>query len=181
MGLHRDGTDYGLGPVEIHVRRLIWYQLCFLDIRTAEAQGPKPGIRQEDFDTKLPLNVDEAELEKSYPPTKSAKRWTDMTLPLIRMECHEMHRVIWIDRPRLEQKQISLTALLGKIENFRRMMDKKYLSLIDENVPIQRCAHLLLIQLCVRMHIMVLHRYHNGVSNTIPGKQSAPLKLIRDL
>ena len=171
MGLHRDGTDYGLGPVETHVRRLIWYQLCFLDIRTCEAQGPRPGIKQEDFDTKLPLHVDEIEIEDSYTPTKSAKRWTDMTLPLIRIQCHEIYREIWFDRPRIEKKQISLTAVLGKIETFRKAMDKKYLPWIDDNVPIQRCAHLLLIQLTTRMHIMVLHRYHNSVAFIIPSKQ----------
>ncbi|RYP17776.1 hypothetical protein DL765_004354 [Monosporascus sp. GIB2] len=35
--------------------------LCFLDIRTCEAQGLRPVIRREDYDTRLPLNCDEAE------------------------------------------------------------------------------------------------------------------------
>ena len=46
MGLHRDGETYGMNPLETQVRRLIWYQLCFLDIRTCEAQGPRPTIRR---------------------------------------------------------------------------------------------------------------------------------------
>lgn len=48
MGLHRDGQTYGMNPLETHVRRLIWYQLCFLDIRTCEAQGPRPTIRRDE-------------------------------------------------------------------------------------------------------------------------------------
>ena len=177
MGLHRDGVDYGLNPIEVHVRRLIWHQICFLDIRTAEAQGPRPSIRKDDFDTKFPLNVNDADLEQYPPPSKSAKYWTDMTLPLIRMECNEMHRVVWVDRPRLQQKKISLTALLGKIENFRRIMHEKYVPMIDDDVPIQHYGRLLLEVLTLRMHIMVLHRYHTTQGDNIPGQSTCLLIL----
>ena len=158
MGLHRDGIHYGIGAVETHVRRLIWYQICFLDIRTCEAQGPRPHIRVDEFDTQLPLNVDDSDLEQPQPPTKSRYRWTDMTLSLIRMECNEIHRVVWIDRPRLEKKKISLTAVLGKIENFRKMMKQKYNAQIDDNIPQQHLGRLICDVLCLRMHAMVLHR-----------------------
>lgn len=84
MGLHRDGSHYGLDPVEIHVRRLIWYQLCWLDIRTCEASGPRPQIRKEDFDTRFPLNVNDVDLESSNPPTRDAECWTDMTFTRMR-------------------------------------------------------------------------------------------------
>ena len=170
MALHRDGTEYGLKPVEIHVRRLVWYQLCFLDIRTCEAQGPRPGIRQEEFDTQFPLNVNDLELDQDVAPVKSAECWTDMTFSLIRMECHEMMRTLWFDRPKLEKKQISLTAVLGKIENFRKITEEKYLAMVDDNIPIQQCARAVLNILLRRMHIMILHRYHNSVAVRIPGE-----------
>lgn len=158
MGLHRDGTDYGLNPVDTLVRRLIWYQICFLDIRTCEAQGPRPHIRVDEFDTQFPLNVDDVDLERLMPPTSSVHRWTDMTLALIRMECNEMCRVVWVDRPRLEKRKISLTAVLGKIESFRKTMKDKYLCLVDDNVPIQRLGRHICEISTLRMHIMVLHR-----------------------
>lgn len=170
MGLHRDGSEYDLKPIETHVRRIIWYQLCFLDIRTCEAQGPRPGIRLEEFDTKFPLNVNDAELEQPIPPSKSAERWTDMTFAVMRMECNEMIRVLWFDRPRLEKKQISLTAVLGKIENFRKIIHGKYLPLMDTNIPIQQCAKTVMDIMLARMHIMVLHRYHNSVAFRIPDR-----------
>lgn len=169
MGLHRDGTEYGLGPVETHVRRMIWYQLCYIDIRTCEAQGPRPTIRADDFDTQFPLNVDDDELENPNPPTEFIPRWTDATLSLIRSECIEMQRVIWVERPLLEKKKISLTAVLGKAENFRRMMKEKYLSFVDDSVPIQHYGRLVCEIHTKRMHAMLLHRYHNSVAHTIPG------------
>lgn len=174
MGLHRDGTEYGLGPVETHVRRMIWYALCSLDIRTCEAQGPRPVIRTDDFDTQFPLNVDDEELESSNPPTESAKRWTDVTLSLIRWECLEIHRVIWFDRPRVEKKTMTLTALLSKVENFRRMMKEKYLSLVDDSIPVQHYGRQLFEILSLRLHAMVLHRYHNGTKFAIPGMCGFP-------
>ncbi|KAL9580826.1 MAG: hypothetical protein Q9203_006149 [Teloschistes exilis] len=170
MGLHRDGTEYGLNPVDTLVRRLIWYQICFLDIRTCEAQGPRPHIRADEFDTQFPLNVDDVDLERLMPPTSSAHRWTDMTLALIRMECNEMCRVVWVDRPRLEKRKISLTAVLGKIESFRKTMKDKYLYLVDDNIPIQRLGRHICEISTLRMHIMVLHRYHNSVAYQIPGE-----------
>ena len=127
-------------------------------------------MRKEDFDTEFPLNVDDIELERNPPPIESANRWTDMTATLIRLECVEMQRVVWVDRPRLEKKKISLTALLGKIENFRRTMRSKYISLIDDNIPIQHCGRLIFEICSLKMHIMVLHRYHNSVAQAIPGE-----------
>ena len=170
MGLHRDGTHYGLSPVETHVRRLVWYQLCFLDIRTSEVQGPRPGIRKEDFDTKLPLNVNDIELESSDRPPESARRWTEMTFSLMRMECTEMHRLIYLERARLEKKQTSLTAVLGKIEAFRKTIENKYFSVVDTSVPLQEYARQVMFILTNRMHIMILHRYYAGVAAKIPGR-----------
>ncbi|KAI9053356.1 hypothetical protein LZ554_002315 [Drepanopeziza brunnea f. sp. 'monogermtubi'] len=140
MGLHRDGQTYGMNPLETHVRRLVWHQLCFLDIRTCEAQGPRPTIRRDEFDTKLPLNVNDTDLQCTGNAPVGADQWTDVTFSLIRFEINEMIRTIWIDRPRIERRKISLTAVLSKIETFRSNMAARYDHLIDESIPLQKCA-----------------------------------------
>jgi hypothetical protein len=159
MGLHRDGTHYGLSHVEIHVRRILWYQLCFLDIRTCEATGPRPQIRREDFDTRLPLNVNDIDLESSNPPTEDCDQWTDMTLSLIRFDCYEMHRYVWKERPRLQEMKITLTQVLGKIQDFIHASEQKYLPMMNKNIPIQYMGILSYRIMTYRMHVMVLHRY----------------------
>jgi hypothetical protein len=168
MGLHRDGESSGLNPLETHVRRLIWHQLCFLDIRTCEAQGPRPTIHREDFDTKLPLNIDDVDLHASGKYPSGVDRWTDATFSLIRFEANEMMRTIWVDRPRIERRKISLTAVLSKIETFRRNMAAKYDHLIDERISLHRCAKMVKSLLLSRLHIMTLHRYHSSVAHTMP-------------
>jgi hypothetical protein len=173
MGLHRDGESYGLNPLDTNIRRSIWYHLCFLDIRTCEAQGPRPTIRKDDFDTKLPLNIDDIDLHASGKLPTPVERWTDATTTAIRFEINEMMRTIWVDRPRIERRKISLTAVLTKIENFRRGMAAKYDHLIDERIPLHRYAKMLKSLLIARLHIMVLHRYHNSVSQTMPERLRA--------
>ncbi|KAI0898216.1 hypothetical protein F4806DRAFT_350788 [Annulohypoxylon nitens] len=168
MGLHRDGDAYGLTPLETHVRRLIWHQLCFLDIRTCEAQGPKPVIRRDDYDTKLPINCNEDELTHAAAPPESADEWTTNTLPSIRFEINEMMRIIWIDRRRLETHRTTLTAVLSKIENFRRRMSEKYDHLLDVTQPIQRYAKCVMYLLTYRLYVMVLHPYHSNAANPMP-------------
>ncbi|CZR50594.1 probable binuclear zinc cluster transcription factor that regulates the ratio between aurofusarin and rubrofusarin biosynthesis [Phialocephala subalpina] len=170
MGLHRDGQAYGMNPLETHVRRLVWHQLCFLDIRTCEAQGPRPSIRRDEFDTKLPLNVNDIDLHATGKAPVSADRWTDATFCLIRFEINEMMRTIWVDRPRIERRKISLTAVLAKIETFRANMAVKYDHLIDDRIPLQNCAKIVKALLLSRLHIMVLHRYHNSVVAPMPDR-----------
>ncbi|RYP61960.1 hypothetical protein DL769_007501 [Monosporascus sp. CRB-8-3] len=172
MGLHRDGEEYGLTPLETHVRRIMWHQLCFLDIRTCEAQGPRPVIRREDYDTRLPLNCDEAELTQhsaAAGPPASADRWTTSTLPLIRFEINEMMRIIWLDRRKLETRKTTLTAVLAKVEDFRRRLSAKYDGLLDVREPAQWYAKCVMYLLTYRLHVMVLHPYHlNAGGSPLP-------------
>ena len=170
MGLHRDPKDvYGFPPIDAHVRRILWFQLLFLDFRTGEGHGPRPAIRREDFDTKFPLNIDDADL-MSGRVEESNTRFTDMTLARLRFECNEMQRIIWYDRMKLEKKTVSLTHVLGKIESFRKAMSTKYEPMFDKSVPIQHYASLVLSVLLNRMHTMVLHRYMNNVSKGLPDR-----------
>ncbi|TVY37380.1 Bikaverin cluster transcription factor [Lachnellula subtilissima] len=170
MGLHRDGSTYGMNPLETHVRRLIWHQLCFLDIRTCEAQGPRPTIRRDEYDTKLPLNVDDADLHATGLPPTPADRWTDVTFSKMRFEIYEMIRTIWVDRPRIERRKISLTAVLSKIETFKSNMAAKYDHMMDDRIPVQKCAKHIKALLLSRLYIMVLHRYHNSVVSPMPDR-----------
>jgi hypothetical protein len=168
MGLHRDGTHFGLPPVEVHMRRIVWYQLCFLDIRTCEATGPRPQIHRNDFDTKLPLNVNDLDLEVPNPPTEDLPHWTDMTFSLMRFELNEMHRWIWFERPRLEKKKTTLTYLLSRVQEYINKSGDKYMPLLNREIPIQYMALLVYRVISLRMHTMVLHRYASQANRAMP-------------
>lgn len=171
MGFHRDPEEYDYGPVESHVRRMIWYQLYFLDLKTSELQGPRPAIRREDFSTKFPINMDDTEI--STAKTRSIidmPRWTDMTYTRIRFECQEFRRMLFRDRVRLEKKKVGLTQVIAKIEAFRKATYAKYGPLIHvpDPTPIQKAAQHMLSILLARAYIFVLQRYLNGVAFNVP-------------
>ena len=170
MGLHRDpDVTYGLSPVETHVRRLVWFQLCFLDMRCTDAQGPRPILSRESYDTKLPFNISDADLLEAN-PQDAEDVYTEMTYSRMFFECSEMHRTIWYDRIRLEKDLISLTAVLGKIESFRKAMATKYLPILNPEIPFHQYTQLVLEMLTLRLHVAVLHRYHNGVKTRFPDR-----------
>jgi len=176
MGLHRDGSAYGLSPLETQVRRLVWHQLCFLDIRTCEAQGPKPAIRREDYDTKMPLNCEEEELAPQTPVWPApAEMYTTILLSIMRFEINEMMRNIWTDRRKLEMRKTTLTAMLSRVENFRKRMLERYDRLLNDRIPIQKYSKLVMQLLIFRLHVMVLHPYHSNTVNPLPDKLSGLL------
>jgi len=169
MGLHRDGSLYNFSPVETHVRRLVWYHLCFLDLRTCEATGPRPQIRKEDFDTKIPLNVNENDLLGNVSP-ENAPRFTDMTVSRIRFECTEMHRQIWMDWPRVDQKRLKVATVLGRIQKFRADMEARYLPLLQGQDPRQSLGMHMYRILSSRLVIMLLHRYLTNRAQPMPDR-----------
>lgn len=169
-GLHCDGTVYGMNPLETHIRRLIWHQLCWLDIRTCEAQGPKPGIRKDDFDTLLPTNVDDVDMRSDEGHPVDRDRWTDTTFVRMRFLINEFMRFIWIERPKLQRGEATLTYILTEIEKFRTLMNAKYDRLFDDRIPIQKHAKLVKCVLLSRLHVMVLAPYHTGAAKAMPPK-----------
>jgi hypothetical protein len=171
MGLHRDPTTYSNSQVEIQVRRLIWHQICFLDLRTAEGTGPRPQIRPDDYDTRLPLSIDDIELDRaengddSIDVNNDRPYFTDVTITRMRFECYEMHRLLWNERPKLEQKRtngerkVTLTSLLSRIQSFKAAMEKKYLPMLSKSVPLHVLASEIYGILTDRMYIYLLQRY----------------------
>ncbi|KAF2866534.1 hypothetical protein BDV95DRAFT_584114 [Massariosphaeria phaeospora] len=163
IGIHRHNSAHSLTPIQRHVRSLLWYQICFLDFKTAEAQGPHPSIRADDFDIPLPLNVDDDVFEFGTPkwqhhPTP-VQGWTDATLSLIRYECNELHRLIFRGRIEMDRKDITLHDLRARVDSRKREIHTKYLQFLDAQVPMQRYAGLVATLLMSRCDSMLLYRH----------------------
>ena len=68
LGLQRDGTHFEhLTPFEVEMRRRVWWAVCMLDIRASEDQGTELSIASGSFDTKIPLNINDEDID---PETK---------------------------------------------------------------------------------------------------------------
>jgi hypothetical protein len=94
MKLHRDGSHFAnITPFEKEMRRRLWWQICFIDSRSEDMQVSKYKLSEGMFDTEIPANTDDANLDPgmSKPPAV-AERWTDMTVFLIRCEVWKLSR-----------------------------------------------------------------------------------------
>jgi hypothetical protein len=74
LGVHRDGSNFDLSPIEIEIRRRIWSQLCILDIKYAEELGKEPMITTDSYDTALPLSIDDRDLSDIEAHEAAAKQ-----------------------------------------------------------------------------------------------------------
>jgi hypothetical protein len=64
LGLHRDGAQFKhLTPFEVEIRRRVWWVVVLLDVRASEDQGTEITIKKGSFDTKLPLNVNDVDID----------------------------------------------------------------------------------------------------------------------
>jgi hypothetical protein len=64
LGLQRDGAHFEhLTPFEIEMRRKVWWAVCMLDVRASEDQGTDLTITSGSFDTKIPLNINDVDID----------------------------------------------------------------------------------------------------------------------
>lgn len=182
MGLHKDPTTYITSPVECQVRRLIWHQICFLDLRTCEATGPRPQIRPDDFDTQFPRNIDDADLDRvehgdrSIDVGEDRTHFTDMTITRMRFECYDMHRYLWVERPKLErtrkegERKITISSLLARIQSFKAAMEKTYLPMLSKTAPLHALASEIYGILSNRLYIHILQKYLSSDRHRMPDR-----------
>ncbi|KAI2604386.1 fungal-specific transcription factor domain-containing protein [Hypoxylon fragiforme] len=83
MRLHRESANAGLPAYAAELRRRLWWQLIVLDIRASEDRGTTAIIARDSYDTKLPLNIDDADFgPESSGPLKEKRGPSDATFSL---------------------------------------------------------------------------------------------------
>jgi hypothetical protein len=88
MNLHLDGSKLdNLSPFEVEMRRRLWWQICLIDLRSEHLQVSTFKMSQYMFDTELPTNNNDVNLDPSMTqPAVNIEGWTDMTPFLLRCE-----------------------------------------------------------------------------------------------
>jgi hypothetical protein len=142
MGLQRDGTGFGLPPLEIELRRRLWWQIFILDLRDSEKHSIEPNIDIDSFDTKRPLNINDSDLtpdNRTHPTAREGL--TDMTIALISCEISSaMFSMQWspketnksnagIKFKKLEEKE-------EKIREFALLLEDRYIKYCTDESPL---------------------------------------------
>ncbi len=96
LGLQRDGAHFEhLTPFETEMRRRVWWAVYMLDLRASEDQGTDLTITSNSFDTKTPLNINDADINpetKEMPPERDGV--TDMSFVRINIGVCDITRQI---------------------------------------------------------------------------------------
>ncbi|KAF4983365.1 hypothetical protein FZEAL_1217 [Fusarium zealandicum] len=129
MGLHRDDDGHHRSQLEQETRRRLWWQLCFLDSRSRRAEALELSITPASFDTALPWNMNDIDLEYNTTHSPVAQeKVTDTTLCLISCE-------LWRLSQSLRSNVTIPEARLELFRSSRAKVDAKYLSHLQPNRP----------------------------------------------
>ncbi|XXH02419.1 hypothetical protein Hte_008794 [Hypoxylon texense] len=83
LHLHREAGHAGCSPYETELRRRLWWQLIVLDIRASEDRGTTTIVARDSYDTRFPLNLDDAGFGPDSPgPLVEKQGPSDVTFSL---------------------------------------------------------------------------------------------------
>lgn len=178
MGIHRDGTSLGLPPFETEIRRRVWWQLLFLDFRTAELAGSGTYGNFGSWDVRTPSNVNDEDIwpgMKEEPVPK--ERNTEMIFCLTRYELG----MFWKQKLLTKEPQGDfgtlwenfrrLAAIDEKekgIEELERMLEHKYARFCDPSIPIEFMAILVIRAAANGMRLMTHHPRRYAKDEDVP-------------
>ncbi|EXJ76839.1 hypothetical protein A1O3_10484 [Capronia epimyces CBS 606.96] len=160
LGIHRDGSHFGLNPFDTEMRRRLWWHLTVVDSRSAEDHGADPVFTEPFYDTKLPLNYNDDDIYpgmKEYPPERQGA--TEMTFCLIRFELSIFSQRLNLTSPEVEEGHASPDWKLKEqmIDECHRRLEEKYLRHCDMSQPIYWVATTVARLILARMWLKVHH------------------------
>ncbi|KAI1263733.1 hypothetical protein F5Y18DRAFT_428607 [Xylariaceae sp. FL1019] len=122
LGLQRDPSHFNTcTPFEAEMRRRVWWALLLLDVRASEDQGTDFTIQYGSFDTRIPLNIDDADigLDTTQMPAER-EGLTDMSLPRVTAITSNFSRQLMLPGTTMSEQD----RLLGQVY---AELDKGYL------------------------------------------------------
>ncbi|KAL3430423.1 fungal-specific transcription factor domain-containing protein [Aspergillus tetrazonus] len=146
LGLHRDGTRFGLCPFETETRRRLWWSIYLLDSRASEYRGIGAQITDGSYDTRLPLNVDDEDMSpESTTPPEERTGFTGITFCLVRCEMTVRYRRLHLQRNGQRNSSSKagnedtsqLSWHLHELDQIHIHLQERYLQFCDTSIPLQ--------------------------------------------
>ncbi|KAH8805765.1 fungal-specific transcription factor domain-containing protein [Xylogone sp. PMI_703] len=177
QGLHRDGTLFGLSPFETEMRRRLWWNICTLDQRASEEQGSTPLIWDGNFDTKMPLNIDDSDIDPdstSFPEPRISA--TDMSFALLRVEHWKAYRQFHKSSTVPEQlsQEDAARSIEDKkrlLENIKEHFENTYLRHFDTAIPFYWLVTTFTRLSFEKMALLIYHPFHTTKDNPLLPKE----------
>ncbi|KAL8920628.1 MAG: hypothetical protein Q9208_006110 [Pyrenodesmia sp. 3 TL-2023] len=180
IGLHRDGLSLGLPPFEIEMRRRLWWQIVVLDSRVAELSGAGTSIVTALFDTRLPSNVNDSNLNPEMgelPPNHPGT--SDMTFCLARYEIIDFLKksnttFFFFDGAwaKPDGGPATLAEKDQAIDELDRRLEEKYLRHCDPQITLHFLTKMFARTAVYRMRLVAHHpRHHPDKGASMPTEE----------
>jgi hypothetical protein len=178
-GLHRDQTAIGAEtwPWHSEMRRRLWWMISMIDMRASEMTGLGPSMNTSQFDTKMPLNINDSDLEISMTELPEERTGaTDMIHCLITYEIRNFYREVKSAAPiarALENFQLPERSMEDKdliVDELERRLEHKFLRYCDPLVPLHSLC-LITARAAVATSRLMIHYPRNQANesgDTIP-------------
>ncbi|KAL8789127.1 MAG: hypothetical protein Q9195_006993 [Heterodermia aff. obscurata] len=176
-GLHRDGVDLKLPPFETEMRRRLWWQIIALEARAAEFSGVGQTIRNMQFSTRLPLNVNDSSLHPSMPELPVEETGvTEMVYCLMRYEFGHFLKTggakSTIDGSwqQFTSSEISVKDKELAIKDWEAFLDQKYLRHCHQSIPLHFISSIMTSSMIAKLRFRAYHprHYWARVENVLP-------------
>ncbi|KAJ5162261.1 hypothetical protein N7492_007653 [Penicillium capsulatum] len=144
IGIHRDGSGYGLSIFDTEMRRRIWLQLTIIDYTSAQFAGVSPSPMPQTADTKPPMNANDSDLDpRMTEPACGKEGPTEMIFSLARSEfgrwlrrwskdagtSHSVWAFLSSSTITMEEKDVT-------VDELERCMEEKFLRYCDQSIPL---------------------------------------------
>ena len=163
LGLHRDGTHFGLDPFQTEIRRRIWWHLVLLDVDSSRDHGMDAMLFEPLMDTRMPLNINDEDIFPDIvePPTERTG-FSEMTTSITRFETSMMAKRLSCTWPRVYHAHsgVVLRSLAEKEKAIRELqtrLNEKYLQHCDFNVPLQWATAVNVRSACAMLWMIIYH------------------------
>lgn len=157
LGLHRDGSHFkSLTPYDVEIRRRVWWTICMLDVRASEDQGTEYTIPIDSFDTRIPLNIDDADIGPDTKETPLERQaMTDMTFPVDIFKVCELTRRIM--SPGNKERAPGLQEQIHLVQGLYNVIEQEYLQNSKEGDNTVWCVGITCVRLTMSKMTLMIH------------------------
>ena len=158
LTLHRETTWFSISPFTREIRRRLWWHMIDLDIRGVEDRGSDPFITESSFNTMMPLNINDDDMDpESMEPIVARKGFTEMTKSRV-------SHIVWkfanrllspdADHPPTESP---VETKLNMIQELEMELENDVLVHCDPANPLAWVTSVVIPLIASRMRIAVYH------------------------
>ncbi|KAG9239957.1 fungal-specific transcription factor domain-containing protein [Calycina marina] len=177
LGIHKDGALHKISPFETEFRRRTWWQVVFLDGQSSKLAGAGFPAHLLQYDTKLPTNVSDSDLNPNMTEMPSEKEGvTEMLALQLRYEVATAMKSFTKGGNNNFWSTITNVELIVKkdmvIDELEAKFEEKYIRFCDPSIPLHLFAiYMSKAVICAMRHMAHHPRQYPDRGANMPAKE----------